>query len=151
MDLEAAKGTYEGLKRLVASVVGDQPKPAQPGQVLVIEDPTSGLQIVLEADLPTDAYRQLVGLDLSAIQQGPPTMTGSIPDGVLNSMSGDRARHRAESQGETRVNAWRAQVAKCAAKRALLEQYVAGCKACVAYDVPPQRHSCPLNAYQWAD
>ena len=41
-------------------------------------------------------------------------------------------------------------VAKCAAKRALLEQYVAGCKACGG-EVPPQRHSCPLNAYQWAD
>jgi hypothetical protein len=68
---EAAKGTYEGLKHLVASVVGDQPEPAQPGQVLVMEDPTSGLQIVLEADLPTDAYRQLVGLDLSTIRQGP--------------------------------------------------------------------------------
>jgi hypothetical protein len=68
---EVAKGTYEGLKRLVAVVVGDQPEPARPGQVLVLDDPTSRLQIVLEADLPTDAYRQLVELDLSAIRQGP--------------------------------------------------------------------------------
>jgi hypothetical protein len=68
---EAAKGTYEGLKRLVAVVVGGRPEPARPDQVLVLEDPTSQLRIVLEADLPTDAYRQLVELDLSAYLQGP--------------------------------------------------------------------------------
>jgi hypothetical protein len=68
---EAAKGTLEGLKRLVAVVAGGRPEPARPDQVLVLEDPTSRLQVVLEADLPTDAYRQLIGLDLSTIRQGP--------------------------------------------------------------------------------
>jgi hypothetical protein len=29
------------------------------------------LQIVLEADLPTDAYQAMVALDLSAFRQGP--------------------------------------------------------------------------------
>jgi hypothetical protein len=67
---EVAKGTYEGLKRLIG-VVGDQAEQTGSNQVLVLEDPTSRLQIVLEADLPTDAYRQLVGLDLSTIRQGP--------------------------------------------------------------------------------
>jgi hypothetical protein len=68
---EVAKGTYEGLKRLIAVVVCDRPEQTESNQVLVLEDPTSRLQIVLEADLPTDAYRQLVELDLSAIRQGP--------------------------------------------------------------------------------
>jgi hypothetical protein len=69
---EAARGTLEGLKRLVAVVVGSRSADAAaPDQVLVLEDPTSQLQIVLEADLPTDAYRQLVELDLSTIRQGP--------------------------------------------------------------------------------
>jgi hypothetical protein len=64
-----AEGTYEGLKRLVARLPRHQ-SAAQSTQVLVLEDPDSRLQIVLEPDLPTDAYRQLVTLDLSAIQQG---------------------------------------------------------------------------------
>jgi hypothetical protein len=68
---EVAKTAYEGLKRLVAVVVGGQAEQTRSNQVLVLEDPTSQLQIVLEADLPTDAYRQLVGLDLSTIRQGP--------------------------------------------------------------------------------
>jgi hypothetical protein len=69
---EAAKGALEGLKRLVTVVVASRPAEAvRPDQVLVLEDPMSQLQIVLEADLPTDAYRQLVELDLSAIRQGP--------------------------------------------------------------------------------
>jgi hypothetical protein len=68
---EVAKATYESLQRLVAVVAGGRPEAARPDQVLVLEDPTSRLQIVLEADLPTDAYRQLVGLDVSTIRQGP--------------------------------------------------------------------------------
>jgi hypothetical protein len=68
---EMAKTAYESLKRLVAVVVGGQAEQTRSNQVLVLEDPTSQLQIVLEADLPTDAYRQLVGLDLSTIRQGP--------------------------------------------------------------------------------
>jgi hypothetical protein len=66
-----AEGTYESLKRLVAAVIGTRRETARPDQVLILEDPTSRLQIVLEADLPTDAYRQLVMLDLSKIRQGP--------------------------------------------------------------------------------
>jgi hypothetical protein len=68
---EVAKGTYEGLKRLVAVVIGGRLEQPGSSQVLVLEDSPSRLQIVLEADLPTDAYRQLVELDLSAIRQGP--------------------------------------------------------------------------------
>jgi hypothetical protein len=66
-----AEETYKGLIRLVAAVFGNRPEAARPDQVMVLEDPTTRLQIVLEADLPTDAYRQLVTLDLSTIRQGP--------------------------------------------------------------------------------
>jgi hypothetical protein len=38
---------------------------------LVLRDPMTRLQIVLEADLPAAAYRQLVELDLSQFDRGP--------------------------------------------------------------------------------
>jgi len=39
--------------------------------VLVLQDTTTRLQVVLEADLPVEAYRQLISLDLAAIRHGP--------------------------------------------------------------------------------
>jgi hypothetical protein len=38
---------------------------------LVLQDTATGLQIVLEADLPADAYSKLVALDLTEISTGP--------------------------------------------------------------------------------
>ncbi|MFC9428327.1 hypothetical protein [Streptomyces sp. NPDC056987] len=38
---------------------------------LVLHDSVSGLRVVLEADLPAEAYRQLVALDLTAYRIGP--------------------------------------------------------------------------------
>jgi hypothetical protein len=66
-----AEGTYQGLARLIATVVGNRSGTSRSDRVMVLEDLTTRLQILLEADLPTDAYRQLVTLDLSAIQRGP--------------------------------------------------------------------------------
>jgi hypothetical protein len=66
-----AEDAYQGLKRLVGRALGDQLGPATSDRVLVLQDTTTRLQVVLEADLPADAYRQLVKLDLSAIRQGP--------------------------------------------------------------------------------
>jgi hypothetical protein len=40
-------------------------------QVLVFQDAVTRLQVVLEADLPAEAYQGLVTLDLSAFRQGP--------------------------------------------------------------------------------
>jgi hypothetical protein len=66
-----AEDAHQGLKRLVGRVFGDRPEPARSDQVLVLQDAATRLQVVLEADLPVEAYRQLVVLDLSAIRQGP--------------------------------------------------------------------------------
>ncbi len=50
---------------------GAKHKAASSEQVLVLQDAVTQLQIVLEADLPADAYQALVALDLSAFRQGP--------------------------------------------------------------------------------
>jgi hypothetical protein len=65
-----AEDAYQGLTRLVGRALGDQPK-ATPDKVLVLQDTTTRLQVVLEADLPAEAYQRLVTLDLSAIRRGP--------------------------------------------------------------------------------
>ena len=40
-------------------------------RTLVLQDTATGLQVVLEPDLPIEAYRQLVTLDLSSLHGGP--------------------------------------------------------------------------------
>ena len=67
----AAQDVAQGLTRLVGRMVGAKRPTASSPQVLVLQDAATRLQIVLEADLPTDAYQALVALDLSAFQHGP--------------------------------------------------------------------------------
>jgi hypothetical protein len=67
----AAEDVAQGLKLLVGRVVGAKNKMASSEQVLVLQDAATRLQVVLEADLPADVYRELVALDLSAFRQGP--------------------------------------------------------------------------------
>lgn len=67
----AAQDVAKGVKRMVGRVVGTKHKTASSEQVLVLQDAASRLQVVLEADLPVEAYQTLVGLDLSAFQRGP--------------------------------------------------------------------------------
>lgn len=67
----AAQDVAKGLKRLVDRVICAKRKTASSEQVLVLQDAVTRLQIVLEADLPTEAYQALVTLDLSAFRQGP--------------------------------------------------------------------------------
>jgi hypothetical protein len=67
----AAEDVAHGLKRLVGRVFGAKRTTASPGQVLVLQDAATRLQVVLEADLPSEAYQALVALDLSAFRQGP--------------------------------------------------------------------------------
>ena len=64
-----ADGASKGLKRLVGRVLGSRPEPAP--HVLVLQDAETRLQVVLEPDLPTEAYRALLRLDLSAFRAGP--------------------------------------------------------------------------------
>lgn len=67
----AAQDAAQCLKRLVGRVVGTKRATASSEQVLVLQDAVTRLQVVLEADLPLDAYQALVALDLSVFRQGP--------------------------------------------------------------------------------
>ncbi|MGH3683756.1 MAG: hypothetical protein ACRDRU_03190 [Pseudonocardiaceae bacterium] len=67
----AAEDVAQGLKRLTGRVVGVKRGPVSSEQVLVLQDAATRLQIVLEADLPAEAYPALVALDLSVFRQGP--------------------------------------------------------------------------------
>lgn len=60
---------YRGLKNTVQAVLGRHAVP--PPAPLVLQDSTSGLQIVLDHDLPEEGYRQLLDLDLSQFRLGP--------------------------------------------------------------------------------
>jgi hypothetical protein len=66
-----AEDAHAGLKRLVGQVLGGQPEARGPEQVLVLQDPVSRLQVVLEADLPTEACQQLVAFDFATVRRGP--------------------------------------------------------------------------------
>jgi hypothetical protein len=68
-----AEDAYQGFQRAVGRLLGhDQEQPAdeQP-RPMVLQDRASGLQVILEADLPDAAYQQLVALDLARFQLGP--------------------------------------------------------------------------------
>ncbi|MGH3869943.1 MAG: hypothetical protein ACRDSR_00260 [Pseudonocardiaceae bacterium] len=67
----AAQDVAQGLKHLVGRVFGAKRTTAPSEQVLVLQDAVTRLQIVLEADLPTEAYQALIALDLSTFRQGP--------------------------------------------------------------------------------
>ena len=66
-----AEEASASLKRLVGHVRRAQGEAAPPPSVLVLQDAASRLQVVLEADLPTDAYEALLSLDLSKFRKGP--------------------------------------------------------------------------------
>ncbi len=70
----AAQDVAQGLKHLVSralSVLKAARKTATAPQVLVLQDAATQLQVVLEVDLPAEAYQALVELDFSAFRQGP--------------------------------------------------------------------------------
>lgn len=45
--------------------------PAEPGRPLVVQDTVTGLKIVMDRDLPDEAYEALRSLDLTVFHQGP--------------------------------------------------------------------------------
>jgi hypothetical protein len=65
-----AEDVYHGLKDVVGRILG-RSNPGRRERALVLQDTATGLQVVLEPDLPTEAYRRLVELDLSAFGHGP--------------------------------------------------------------------------------
>ncbi|MGA4838948.1 hypothetical protein [Streptomyces sp. G45] len=65
---EAVRDAYRSFKGAVGRVTrrdGAAPRP------LVLRDDRSGLSVVLEPDLPPEAYEQLLALDLSGFRAGP--------------------------------------------------------------------------------
>jgi hypothetical protein len=65
-----AEDAYHGLKDVVGRILR-RSSPGRHERVLVLQDSATGLQVVLEPDLPAEAYRRLVKLDLSAFRHGP--------------------------------------------------------------------------------
>jgi hypothetical protein len=65
-----AEDAYHGLKDVVGRILR-RSNPGQRERALVLQDTATGLQVVLEPDLPIEAYRGLVTLDLSAFHGGP--------------------------------------------------------------------------------
>jgi hypothetical protein len=92
---KAAEDTYAKLRALVrrlatgrrtreAAPPAGQKAPASSTTPLILMDSSTGLQVVLEEDLPGDAYRKLVAMDLSQFRFGP--------------LHYDQARHRWRSE-----------------------------------------------------
>ena len=66
-----AADAHRGLMRLVSEVLKVGSEVPEPDRVLVLQDSATRIQVVLDADLPAEAYRQLIALDLSEIRRGP--------------------------------------------------------------------------------
>lgn len=62
---EDAYQTFKKAVRDLFKSTGD------PGDSAILEDDLSGIQVILESDLPEDAYRQLRVLDLRHFSSGP--------------------------------------------------------------------------------
>jgi hypothetical protein len=68
---EAVKDLYAGVKKLTRNRAAKKTAGNGGTIPLVLQDSNSDLKIILEADLPEEAYQQLAGLDLSAYKIGP--------------------------------------------------------------------------------
>ncbi|MEI5097914.1 hypothetical protein RB200_03720 [Streptomyces sp. PmtG] len=65
---EAVRDAYGSFKAAVRRSARRDGATTRP---LVLRDDRSGLSVVLEPDLPPEAYEQLLGLDLTAFRVGP--------------------------------------------------------------------------------
>lgn len=72
---KGGESAYPQLIAAVRSILRRHPAnpalPATPMPALILQDPATGVRIVLEAGLPDEAYRQLLTLDMSAFRLGP--------------------------------------------------------------------------------
>jgi hypothetical protein len=66
-----AAEAWQALKRLARRAHEAQHETAPTRPVLVLQDAATRLQVVLESDLPADAYKALLSLDLSKFHKGP--------------------------------------------------------------------------------
>ena len=55
----------------VTKILHRQPAADTPKPVLVLQDTLTGVQVVLEPDLPAESYQQLLSFDLSSVRHGP--------------------------------------------------------------------------------
>jgi len=69
---KVADDTYKGFQNAVRKLLRrENATETTAARPLVLQDTTSGLQIVLDDDLPAEGYRQLLTLDLSMFRLGP--------------------------------------------------------------------------------
>ncbi|MGH3430202.1 MAG: hypothetical protein ACRDQZ_21980 [Mycobacteriales bacterium] len=66
-----ATNAYERLKTFVTRLFRRRRSSTGMRQLLVLQDTLTGVQVVLEPDLPPESYQQLLHLDLSVIRRGP--------------------------------------------------------------------------------
>jgi hypothetical protein len=67
-----ASDAYRRLKTLVGKVIHrGPPQASDSANVLLLQDSATGVQVVLEPDLPEEAYRQLLIFDLATLRRGP--------------------------------------------------------------------------------
>jgi hypothetical protein len=65
---DAYQGFQRAVRRLLHRVAEDQVPALKP---VVLQDATSGIQVVLDPDLSVEGYKQLLHLDLSQFRFGP--------------------------------------------------------------------------------
>ncbi|MGV9877809.1 hypothetical protein [Streptomyces sp. NPDC003006] len=68
---EAVKDAYAAFKTVVRRTARPGAGAGEAARPLVLQDPSGGLSIVLEPDLPAEAYESLVALDLTEFTVGP--------------------------------------------------------------------------------
>lgn len=68
---ELAGDAYSRLKAIVGRVLSRHREPEDGRRVLVLEDTTTGLRVMLKPDLPPEGYQRLFRTDLSAFARGP--------------------------------------------------------------------------------
>lgn len=66
-----ADEAYQGLRSVVRRLLHRDPATPGDQRPMVLRDVATGLQVVLEPDLPDEAFHRLVGLDLSQFRLGP--------------------------------------------------------------------------------
>jgi hypothetical protein len=66
-----AEDAYKRLKSLVGRALGQPSATHERPKVLILQDPTTRLQIILEDNLPTGAYQRLLALDLATVHGVP--------------------------------------------------------------------------------
>ncbi|MGH8881219.1 MAG: hypothetical protein ACRD0P_28365, partial [Stackebrandtia sp.] len=68
---EAIKDIYASTKRQLRRITDREDEHESESRPMILQDADSGLMIVLEGDLPAEAYRRLTELDLSEYRHGP--------------------------------------------------------------------------------